>query len=448
MRVLVLGDDGRAHALVWKLFNSPHDIDLLCAPGNGGTGLLAPLVGNLDVRNAAEVGRWAFDEGVDLIVPASGAPLRAGVVDEVVSFQIGVCGPSQRSTVLETSRCRAKEFMLRYELPTVPGRAFDNLATAEKYLAAHSLPVAVWADSPEVGGAVFADRYQALAALRTLFATRPLDSANDGVVIEEHVPGFPVSLSCFTDGTTAVPLLPVRTYETLGPGDEGPPAPGMGAFTDVSLYSERLTSYLHRRLLAPLVAGLAREGLPFWGILGIDCTVGQDGPRLTSIRCALRDLEAQVLLPRLEDDLLPLIQLAITRRLHDLPPLRWKPQASLGIGAVAQGYPNHFGVGMRIEGFAKLEPGVLVFHSHTDNSDARPYEQEPLAQRGGGLVGLLSRAQLRSPGSITSTDGHVLTLVALGSTLAEARATAYRNAEHLEFAGRFYRPDIGARSFS
>jgi phosphoribosylamine---glycine ligase len=446
MKILVLGDDGRAHALVWKLFNSAQNVDLYCAPGNGGTGLLAPMV-DLDLRAVGEVARWAFDEGIDLIVPASGAPLRAGVVDEVVSFQIGVCGPSQRSTALETSRCRAKEFMLRYRLPTAPGRAFSDLATAEKYLAAHSLPVAVWADSPQVGGGVFDDRYQALAALRELFATRPLDGANEGVVIEEHTPGFQVSLSCFTDGVTAVPLLPVRTYDTLGPGDGGAPARGMGAFSDVSLYSERLTGYLHRHLLAPLVAGLAREGLPYWGVLGVDCIVGVDGPRLTTIRCAMRDLEAQVLLPRLEDDLLPLIQLAIARRLHDLPPLRWRPQASIGIGLVAQGYPHNFATGLALGGLGDLEPGVLVFHSHTANADALRYEAESPTRRGGGIAALLARPPSKGPSGISSSDGHVLTLVALGDTLADARARAYQNIERIQFSARHFRRDIGAQGF-
>jgi phosphoribosylamine---glycine ligase len=443
MKVLVLGDDGRAHAFVWKLFNSPQNVDIVCAPGNGGTSLLVPQA-DLDIGNAAEVARWAFGENVDLIVPASAASLRAGVVDEVVSFQIGVCGPSQRSTLLESSRCQAREFMQRHKLPVPNGRACSDLPTAEKYLAAQPLPVMVRADNPDVGGGVYHDRYSALAALRELFTTRPPQGSNNGVVIEEALPGFAVSLSAFTDGTTALPLLPVRLYDTLGPGEGGAPAPGMGAFTEVSRYSERLTTYLQRYVLTPLVAGLASEGLPYWGIIGVDCVIAADGPRLLSIRCALRDLEAQVVLPRLDDDLLPIIRAAITRRLHELPPLRWRQQASIGLGVIAQGYPHHFSVGVPISGLTELDPGVLVFHSHTDNNSGLRYERAAPGALLAGLLGGMSRA---AAGTISTTNGHVLTVVALGPTLPEARGIAYRNAQRIQFAGRSFRPDVGEAAF-
>ncbi len=161
MKVLVLGGDGRAHTLIWKLFNSSQVSDLICAPGNGGTGQLAPSA-DLDAIDIAAVARWAFDEGVDVIVPIDNHSLQAGLVDEVISFHIGVCGPPQRAAALAGSRCRAKAFMLRHNLPTAPGRAFDNRTTAEKYLATQPLPVIIKADHPSGGEAVYHDRYAAL----------------------------------------------------------------------------------------------------------------------------------------------------------------------------------------------------------------------------------------------------------------------------------------------
>jgi phosphoribosylamine--glycine ligase len=449
MKVLVLGNDGRAHALVWKLFNSPLVTELVCAPGNGGTAQLAPSA-DLDEADVAAIARWAFEEGVDLIVPAGSRALQAGLVDEVIALQVGVCGPSQRSTVLERSRCRAKEFMLRHALPTAPGRAFTDLATAEKFLATQPLPVMIKADHPAVGEAVYHDRYAALEGLHELFSARPLDDTNDGVVIEQYLEGPRVVLSAFTDGRTAVPLLPVRLYDRLEEGDAGPLAPGMGAHTGASQFARRLTAYLHEKLIAPVIAGLAREDLPFWGILGIDCVITTAGPRLTALRCSMREGEAQVVLPRLEDDLVPWIQAMIARRLHEAAPPRWAATPSVGIGLVARGYPHHFPVGIPIQGIENLDEGVLAFHSATENLAGLRYTPRQRRGSGSGLLGLIGTlpgTMLPGSGLLRTTGGHVLTVVALGATLAGARGRALINAERITFEGRTFRGDIGAKEF-
>src|SRR6266508_995158 len=337
MKILLLGNDGRAHTLTWKRFNSPLVHELISAPGNGGTSALVPTA-DIDIGDAAAVARWAFDEGIDIIVPADSHPLHAGLVDEAISLQIGVCGPSQRSTVLERSRCQAKEFMLHQSLPTAPGRAFTDLATAEKYLATMPLPVMLKADDPSAGEARYDDRYAALEGLRELFAARTLDGHNDGVVIEGYLQGARVVLSAFVDGRTAVPLLPVRLYDRVEESDGGALARGVGAHTGSSTFARRLAEYLHEKLVLPIVAGLARASLPYWGILGIDCIVTERGPRLTGLHASMREGEAQVVLPRLEDDLLPWVQAMIAQRLHDMPAPRWAPTASVGVGLMARGY--------------------------------------------------------------------------------------------------------------
>ena len=441
MKVLVLGDDGRAHALVWKLFNSAAVSELICGPGNGGTSALAPQV-ELDQSDAATSSRWAFDESVDLIVPATGAPLWAGLVDEVVSFHIGVCGPAQRTTRIEQSRCYAKELLLRYELPTAPGRAFTNLATAEKYLATQPLPMAIKADHPDAGEGVFAERYAAIEGLHKLFAARSPSGDGDGVVIEACLSGPRIAQSAITDGRASHPLLPVRIYDHLREGDEGALAPGMGACTGTSAYAAKLREYLHAKLIAPLVAALDREGLPLWGFVGIDTIVTGQGPRITALRCALRDGEAQVVLPRLEDDLVPLVQFAIARRLDQAPPLRWRDEASVGIGLVAQGYPHHFPVGGAVGGLADLDEGVLAFHNQTINANGMRYT--PASSGRSRLSNLLLGSGVQRP-ALATTGGHVLTVVALGATTNSARARALVNAERIAFPGRSFRGDIGQR---
>ncbi|MFL5801083.1 MAG: phosphoribosylamine--glycine ligase [Roseiflexaceae bacterium] len=446
MKVLVLGGDGRAHTLIWKLFNSSQVSDLICAPGNGGIGQLAPSV-DLDANDGAAVARWAFDEGIDVIVPADSRSLQAGLVDEVVSFHIGVCGPPQRSAALSHSRCRAKEFMLRHGLPTAPGRAFDNRTTAEQYLASQPLPVMIKADHPAGGEAAYSDRYAALEGLRELFAARPLEANSTGVVIESYMTGPRVVLSAFTDGRTAVPLLPVRLYDLLDEGDRGPRAPGMGAHTSASLFAQRLGAYLHEKLILPIVAALAQDELPYWGILGIDCVITSGGPRLTALRCSMHEGEAQVVLPRLEDDLLPWVQATTARRLHELPPPRWAATPSVGIGLVARGYPHHYPVGGPVQGIEDLDKGVLAFHSATENLSGLRYA--PRTSSGPLSFALpLFGGAATSGGMVRTTGGHVLTVVAMGATLAGARGRALINAERISFEGRQFRGDIGAKEFS
>jgi phosphoribosylamine--glycine ligase len=447
MKILVLGGDGRAHALAWKLFNSPLATELICAPGNGGASTIVPTT-DLDLTDAAALARWAFDEGIDMIVPSGSQPLHAGLVDEVVSLHIGVCGPSQRSTALERSRCQAKEFMLRHGLPTPPGRAFTDIATAEKYLATQPLPVMIKAGNPAAGEAAYDDRYAALEGLRDLFAARTLEGPNDGVVIESYLKGPRLVMSAFTDGRTAVPLLPARLYEHVEESDRGAAGRGVGAHTGNSTFARKLADFLQAKFVAPVVAGLAREALPYWGILGIDCVVTDQGPRLIGLHSSMREGEAQVVLPRLEEDLLPWIEAMIAQRLHELPAPRWSPTASVGIGLMARGYPHHFPVGGAIRGLEDLDAGVLAFHSATENPTGLRYT--PRLSRGSGAgVGLPGFPFFGAGGAggLHTTGGLVMTVVATGATLAGARGRALINAERIAFEGRTFRTDIAAREF-
>ncbi len=447
MKVLVVGEDGHAHALVWKLFNSPQTDDIVCAPGNGGTSQLVPST-TIDTGNVTDIASWAFAENIDVIVPVSSQPIYAGLVDEVVSMQVGVCAPPQRSAQIARSRCAAKDFLLRHALPTPPGRSFSNLATAEKYLATQALPVVIKTDNPTLGGGTFYERYAAIHALHEFFNARAVEGANEGVVIESFLTGIHLSFSVFTDGHTSLPLLPTRVYGRFSEEKEAAYAPGMGAHTSTSMYARRLMTYLHQQLMMPLVAALQADGLPYWGILGIDCVVTSNGPRITGVRTSMRDMEAQVVLPRLEDDLVPILQATITRRLDQLPPLNWRDVASIGIALVTHGYPNHFPVGSEIQGLTDVDRGVLVFHDQTHNSLAMEYR--PTAQRHG--LANIARTIIMGSGPqsgarITTTGGHVATVVAMGATLQGARGRALLNAERITFAGRYYRDDIGRHDF-
>ncbi len=444
MKVLIIGSDGLAHTFVWKLFNSPQATAIVCAPGNGGTSQLVPGI-NIDISHPETLVRWAFGEQIDLIIPTNNTLLHAGVVDEMLSMQIGVFGPPQRSARLAQSRCATTELLQHHALPVARGQAFYHLNKAEKYLATQPLPVVVRADHPALGSGIYRDRYTALSALRDLFAEHTLDGGNHGVVIEEFLEGIHLSFSALTDGHTALPLLPTRIYSRLNEDDYTTHAPGMGAHTGTSAYAQKLQTYLHQQLMLPIVAALKRENLPYWGILGLDCIITRQGPYITALRCNMRDMEAQVVLPRLEDDWLDLVQATIARRLDRVPPLRWKNEASVGIALVAQGYPNHFPVGSTIRGLDAIEPGVLIFHDRTYNPFGLTYQPDEHAQ---GALSKLLMGTLQPTTQLTTTGGHVLTVVALNQQIEIARRQALRNAEQISFTGRSFRHDIGRYDFS
>jgi phosphoribosylamine---glycine ligase len=450
MNILLLGTDGRAHACAWKLLNSSLVRTVVCAPGNGGTAPLA-LHAEMDLHNPIEIARWCFDEHFDLVLPAETTPLHAGLSDEALSLHIGVCGPPKRTVALEQSRCATKDFFGRYGIPTATGRTCRDLVTAERYLAAQPMPVIIKADHPSGGEEIYQDRYTALEGLRTLFAARPLEAEHSGVVVESFLSGPRIVLSAFCDGKTSVPLLPVRLYDRVGNGDSGPIVAGIGAHTSSSNYARQLSEYLHQRFLGKILEGFAAEGLPCWGIVGIDCIITSEGPRATALRFSLRTGEAEVVLPRLEDDILPWLQAMVTQRLHELPAPQWQPTPSVGLGLIARGYPISFPYGGKISGIDELDEGVLAFHHHTANPTVMiPYtpQRSPTGNINQTLGRLFGMGATPVGSGLYSTSGHVMTLVAQGATLAGARGRALINAERIQFDGRSFREDIGAKEFS
>jgi phosphoribosylamine--glycine ligase len=448
MKILVLGGDSRANTLIWKLFNSPGATDVVCAPGNAGTGQLVPNA-PLDLTDPAAITRWVFDEGFDLVLPAQSDLLYNGLSDEIVGLHLSVFGPPQRAAALEQSRCLAKEFLLRHQLPTAPGRAFTNLEYAERYLATQTLPVMIKADHPSGGEAIFSERYAALAGLRELFTARPLQASSTGVVIESELRGPRVALTALTDGTYIIPFPVVRLYDHVGENDTGAQIIGIGAFSSTSTPAQRITEYMHQHLLTKLVKALATDGIAYWGFLGIDAIITNEGPRITALRCVPRLGELEVVLPRLEDDLLPLLRATIARRLHELPLPRWSALSTVGMGLYARGYPHSFASGGSISGQDTLDEGALLFHHMTESSNAMRYTPRiggmGSASTTGGLFGTLFGSQQKP--TIRVTGGQPLFLVTHGVTLASARGRALVNAERLNFEGRTFRSDIGASEF-
>ncbi len=449
MKLLLLGDDARAHTLVARLIESARAPEVVCAPGNGGTAPLAATLA-LDVTDPVLIARVCFEEFFDLVIPADSRPLRHGLADEALGLQVGVCGAAQRTTTIEYSRCALRAFVERHEIAAPAGRAFADLDTAERYLAGQRLPVVIKPDSPDSGEERFDDRYSAIEALRNIFAAQKLDGGA-GVVIEEPIDGPVVALTAFADGIITVPMLATRRYDRVADGDTGAYAVGVGAHTGSSALARELTRYLHTQFIQPIAAALAADDLPCWGMLGVDCVITATGPRLTAIRFSLSPAEAETVLIRLEDDLLLWLEATHSRRLSLLPPPRWSETPSVTIGLMARGYPGFFPYGGPVSGLTELDEGVRVTHNATIHPAAtfsyttRAPQGSALAAMIGGLMGMGTGGGANGP--LRTTGGLPLRLTVQAGTLAGARGRALLNAERIQFEGRTFRSDIGMKEF-
>jgi phosphoribosylamine--glycine ligase len=421
MRVLVIGSGAREHALCWALRRSPQLTALYCAPGNGGTARIAENV-PLDPMDFTACAEWAARNATDLTVVGPDDPLGGGIADVFAARGLRVFGPSKAAARIESSKSFAKGLMVRAGVPTARAERFTDRDAAEAYLRARGerYPVVVKADGLAAGkGVVVAwDGAEARAALDYMLVGHLLGAAGDAVLIEDFLEGRELSLFALTDGTRVVPLAPACDYKRAFDGDAGPNTGGMGAYSPPAFATPTLLAEVDERILRPTVRALADAGAPFRGLLYAGLMVTRDGPQVVEFNARFGDPETQVVLPRLQSDLLALLLAAADGRLDEAEPPEWSAEAACGVVVASAGYPGPFEKGLPITGLDALDPDILVFHAGT---------------------------RARDDGGLVTSGGRVLTLVALGPTVAAARERVYANVERVRFAGARWRSDIGAR---
>lgn len=417
MRVLVVGGGAREHALLWKLRQSPQVEKLYCAPGNGGTVAIAESV-PIAATDIPALRDWARAHQIDLTVVGPEEPLARGLVDAFQAVGLRAFGPTQAATVIEASKVWAKEFMRRHNIPTAPFVVFDRPAPAYDYLRRATYPLVVKADGLAQGKGVTVCRTVAEAerAVQALMEERQFGEAGARIVVEACLTGREVSVFALCAGDRALEFGAACDHKPVYDNDQGPNTGGMGAYSPPGFLTPSLQQVIAERIIAPAVRGLAREGRPFCGILFAGLMVTAAGPYVLEFNARLGDPEAQVILPRLDTDLAALFHAALEGRL-DPAALTIRPLAACGVVLASGGYPGPYRTGYPIQGLASLDPDILVFHAGTRRQD----------------------------GQVVTAGGRVLTVVGLGTTLAEARARAYANVSRLFFPDMHYRRDIGAR---
>lgn len=418
MNVLVVGGGAREHAIAWKLRQSPRLTDLFVAPGNAGT---AAIAHNLPIKATDIEGiRTAVREHrVDLVVVGPEDPLSRGLVDRLTADGVAAFGPRQGAARIESSKAFAKRLMLEHGIPTAGAAIFSNRTDARNYVKQRAGPIVVKADGLAAGKGVFVcdDPKEALRAIDLLMGDEPLfGEAGQTVVIEERLSGREVSAHAFSDGATVAPMPFSCDYKRALDGDQGPNTGGMGAYSPPMWLDEALEVVIHQCITEAAVRAMAAEGWAYRGVLYPGLMITSDGPKVLEFNCRFGDPETQVLLPRLKSDLLEICWATANGKLSDAR-IDWSTDACVGVVMASGGYPDLYRTGYTIAGLSTVEPDVLVFHAGT---------------------------AAEGDGAVVTAGGRVLTVVATGRTLAEARGKVYRNVQRIHFSRCHYRKDIAA----
>lgn len=417
MKVLIVGSGGREHAIAQSVAKSERVEKIYCAPGNAGIGQIAELVpiGAMEFERLAD---FAQENEIDLTVIGMDDPLVGGVVDVFNERGLRVFGPNRAAAVLEGSKAFSKDLMKKYGIPTAEYETFTSAGDAKKYLQTAKYPIVLKADGLALGKGVLicGTKEEALAGVDTLMVERKFGTAGEKIVIEEFVTGREVSVLSFVDGNTVKIMTSAQDHKRAGDGDTGLNTGGMGTFSPSPFYTDEVDSFCREHIYQPAVDAMKAEGRPFTGIIFFGLMITDEGPKVLEYNARFGDPEAQVVLPRMKNDIIDVFEACIDGRLDEIE-LEFEDNAAVCVVLASDGYPVKYEKGFEIMGLEKFEDmeGCYVFHAGTALKD----------------------------GKIVTNGGRVLGVTAKGATLKEARANAYSATELIEFDNKYMRTDIG-----
>lgn len=419
MKVCVIGNGGREHALAWRLSISPSVTKVYAIPGSAAMSDCAELVG-IDWQQSDHLISFLKENQVDLVVVGPEAPLVAGLADVLNKVGIPVFGPSKAAAQLEGSKVFAKDLMKKYNIPTAAYGVFHKVDEAKIFIAQTGAPIVVKADGLAAGkGVVVAMTVdEANAAVEDMLSGNRFGDAGSTVVIEEFMEGEEASLLAFVDGKTVVPMIASQDHKRIFDGDKGPNTGGMGTYAPAPVLTDALRDEAMKTILEPMVAAMDQEGMPYVGCLYAGLMITDEGPKVVEFNARFGDPETQVVLPLLDSDLGQIMMACATGTLTaDM--VKWKDSSAACVILASKGYPETSSKGDVISGDIKQYDTTIVFHSGTK------------------LVGE----------NYVTNGGRVLGVVSLGKDLRTALDRAYGRIAHIDFEGMQYRTDIGAKAF-
>lgn len=424
MKVLVVGNGGREHALAWKIAQSPRAKRVFVAPGNAGTALDAENV-DIPATDVPRLVQFARENQIDLTVVGPEAALTAGLVDALNDAGVRAFGPTKAAAELEGSKVFCKELLRHADVQSADYRVFQSAKAAITYLKDRDdVPVVVKADGLAAGkGVIVCDnREQALEAVDRIAGKREFGEAGDQLVIEERLHGHEASVLALTDGRTVLAMPPCQDHKPAWDGDLGPNTGGMGAYSPTPLVTDKMLGEVEEKILVPTIHQMKRSRRPFKGILYAGLMITSQGMKVLEYNVRFGDPECQPLLMRLKSDLLDLIDATIDGRLDEIAPPEWDPRPAVCVVMASEGYPGKYERGQPIRGLEEAArlPDVKVFHAGTATSG----------------------------GQVVTDGGRVLGVTALGSSISAAKLQAYTAVKCIRFAGGWCRKDISDKALT
>ncbi len=418
MKLLVIGNGGREHALVWKLAQSPRVSKIYCAPGNAGIAQIAKCV-SIKVDDLAGLQAFAKDNDIALTIVGPELPLSLGIADEFRKANLRIFGPTRNAARIESSKSFAKELMVREQIPTAASRTFDNVEPALTWLESCDMPIVVKADGLAQGKGVIicATKTEAQQAVKSMLGEQRFGEAGAKVVLEEFLEGEELTVMAFADGRTVIPMIPAQDHKRIGEGDTGPNTGGMGAYAPAPLATPELQQRILQEVLYPAVTGLSRLGSPFYGVLYAGLMIKDGKPYTLEFNARFGDPETQVVLPLLQTDLVDIIEAVVEHRLDQIQ-VAWQDHSAVCVVLTSEGYPGSYQTGLPITGLPQSpSQNPVVFHAGTAKKDQ----------------------------AMVTSGGRVLGITALADTIRNAQTQAYAALAPIQFEGCYYRSDIAHR---
>lgn len=427
MKILVVGNGGREHAIAWKLLQSPQVEQVFVAPGNGGTAIMEKCQNvPLAVDDFAGIGNFAQENHISLVVVGPEVPLALGITDVLQSQNIPVFGPSKAGAQIEASKAWAKALMEEAGIPTAKSATFTDAEAAKAYVAEQGAPIVVKADGLAAGkGVIVAQTVEeAQTAITTIFEQeigKSITQSPVTVVIEECLIGEEASVLALTDGVTIRPLIPAQDHKRIGEGDTGPNTGGMGAYAPAPLVTPSLMERIEQEVLQRAIATLQKRHIDYRGVLYAGLMISPQGDlKVLEFNCRFGDPETQAVLPLLETPLEELMLACVEQRLAEMPPIHWKSGACVCVVISSAGYPGDYPKGKEITGISQAEStGAVVFHAGTKFGE-----------------------------TLVTDGGRVLGVTAIGDNISSAKALAYNAVANIQFAGAYYRRDISNKAIA
>ena len=418
MKILIVGSGGREHAIAWAVAKSPKAEKIYCAPGNAGIAEFAECVpiGAMEFEKLAD---FAEEKGVDFAIIGMDDPLVGGIVDVFEARGIRTFGPRKNAAIIEGSKAFSKELMKKYNIPTAGYTTVYSAAEAREFLRTAKFPIVLKADGLALGKGVLICNTpeEAEAGVVEIMEDKKFGAAGDKMVIEEFMTGREVSVLSFCDGKTIKPMTSAQDHKRAGDGDTGLNTGGMGTFSPSPFYTAEADAFCREYIYQRTVDALAAEGRPFVGIIFFGLMLTADGPKVLEYNCRFGDPEAQVVIPRMKNDMLSVMEACVDGRLDEID-LQFEDNAAVCVVLASDGYPVKYAKGFPIRGLENFKGAEdkFVFHAGT---------------------------KFDAEGRIVTNGGRVLGVTALGKTLVEARANAYKATELIEFDNKYMRHDIG-----